>query len=415
MIQRIHLSIADEVIAFLQSGHILFAGTIAAHGNPLEITVTGNCKHYLLTVDHCYLIDNNFFDFMLNACQARCLKGLLHLVQLANHHLFQHPWIFQNIVQLLNFIQQHGILLTQLCDIRRGQTIQTHGDNSLCLRIAESKGLHDAALGIRLVLAGTNQCNDFIQNGYCLDQPLQYMTAVFLLFQIKTASALNHLTAMLDKGIQHRCQTHLNRTLVNDRHNIIIIGNLQIGIFIQIIQNYLSIGILFHIHNDTQTVTVTFIPDIENTLDFFVQTDIIDLFDHIALDDFIWNFRDDNLLDGLLLLDFRLAADDDAALSGFKGFPDSFDSLNDSSGWKIRTLYVFHQLIQRAVRMLDTIHSCIDRLAQIVRRDVGRIPGSDPRNTIDEQIWIPGRKHRRLHCGIIEVRCPQHSFLFDIL
>ena len=352
---------------------------------------------------------------MLNTCQTRCLIGLFHLIQLTDHDLFQHFWILQNIVQLLYFIQQCGIFLTQLRNIRGRQTIQPHGNDCLCLCIAEGKGIHDAALGIRLVLAGTNQCNDFIQNGYRLDQTLQNMAAVFLLFQIEAASALDHLTAMLNKGIQHRSQTHLNRTLVNNRHNIIIIGNLQIGIFIQIIQNHLGIGILFHIHNDTQPVAVTLIPHIENPLDFFVQTDIINFFDHVALDHFIRNFCNDDLLYSFLLFDVCLTADDDAALSGFKGFPDSFNSLYDSSGWKIRSLYVFHQLIQTAVRMLDTIHSRIDCLAQIMRRNIGRIPGSNTRNAVNQQVGITGRKHGRLHCRISEVRCPQHGFLFNIL
>ena len=40
MIQRIHLAIANQMIALLQAGHILFARIVAAHGYPLEIPVS---------------------------------------------------------------------------------------------------------------------------------------------------------------------------------------------------------------------------------------------------------------------------------------------------------------------------------------------------------------------------------------
>ena len=56
--------------------------------------------------------------------------------------------------------------------------------------------------------------------------------------------------------------------------------------------------------------------------------------------------------------------------------------------------------------MLNTINGCIDCLTQIMRRNIGCIPGSDTRYAVDQQIGIAGRKHGRLHRGIIEVWCP---------
>ncbi len=65
------------------------------------------------------------------------------------------------------------------------------------------------------------------------------MTALFLFIQFKAAATQDDVLAMGDEGIQHAGKPQLYRTFVDDRDDVVIVGDLQIGILIEIIEDRL--------------------------------------------------------------------------------------------------------------------------------------------------------------------------------
>src|SRR5207247_1620913 len=79
------------------------------------------------------------------------------------------------------------------------------------------------------------------------------------------------------------------------------------------------------------------------------------------------------------LLDVGARAHDDAAAAGPVRVADAGAADDDSPGRKVRPLEVLHQLLDVRVGVVDQLQNRVDRLAEIVRRHVGRHPDCDPR------------------------------------
>src|SRR2546425_12863700 len=96
---------------------------------------------------------------------------------------------------------------------------------------------------------------------------------------------------------------------------------------------------------------------------------------------------------------------------------------NDTATTEIYTLslhdalpiYEPPQLLQRSVGLVDQVLDGLDRLAEVVRRDVGRHPDRDPRGAVDDEVGKPGRQDRRLLQPVVEVGDEIDGVLVDVL
>ncbi len=75
--------------------------------------------------------------------------------------------------------------------------------------------------------------------------------------------------------------------------------------------------------------------------------------------------------------------------------PDARAAEDDPAGGEVRALDVPHQALDLDVGVVDVGDRRVDRLAQVVRRDVRRHPHRDPRGAVDEQVGEARREHQR--------------------
>ncbi len=73
-----------------------------------------------------------------------------------------------------------------------------------------------------------------------------------------------------------------------------------------------------------------------------------------------------------------------------------------------------HQVVDRRVGLVDQRHAGVDRLREVVRRDVGRHADRDARRAVHEQVGELRRQHRRLALLAVVVRDEVDRFLVDV-
>ena len=104
------------------------------------------------------------------------------------------------------------------------------------------------------------------------------------------------------------------------------------------------------------------------------------------------------------LLDVRAGAHDDAAAARAVCLADAVAAEDDPGGREVRPLDEPHQPVDVDLRVVDHRDERVDRLAEMVRRDVRRHADGDPGGAVDEQVRVARRQHLRLGAPLVVVR-----------
>ncbi len=75
-----------------------------------------------------------------------------------------------------------------------------------------------------------------------------------------------------------------------------------------------------------------------------------------------------------------------------------------AAGREVGALDVLHQVLDVRVGLVDQLQDRVDRLREVVRRDVRGHPDRDPRRAVDEQVREPRRERERLLARLVVVR-----------
>ena len=179
-----------DVVLFLcrHGAHALAAaalGTVLADRQTLDIAAVGQGKDALF-----------FFDQILNVDLIRDVLdlGLSFVAELVADG---DELILQDALDLLGIGQQFFIIrdlffqlpvfFLQLFPVESLQLNETHVADGLGLDVGEAEPLHQVLLCV--VVAGTNDADDFVDVVLCEQQALQQMCPLFRLFQIIAGSA----------------------------------------------------------------------------------------------------------------------------------------------------------------------------------------------------------------------------------
>ena len=189
---------------------------------------------------------------------------------------------------------------------------------------------------------------------------------------------------------------------------------------IQLIQNYICIGIFAQIYTDTHSFTAGMIVQVCNSVDFFVTDKLCDLFYQAGLIYQIRKFCNNNA--GLSIRkSFNIChcADTDFAAACAISLLNSSCSENRCSSRKIRSFYNFKNLLNTCITLLlndiinDLYHS-LNNLPEIMGRNIRCHTYGNSRGTVYKKIWIAGRKHYRLPFCFIKVRLEINCIFVDI-
>ena len=92
----------------------------------------------------------------------------------------------------------------------------------------------------------------------------------------------------------------------------------------------------------------------------------------------------------------------------------AIDAVNDTGRREVWCGDDFHQFVNRCGWVAQQMQASINRLIQIVRRDIRRHANGDARGTVDQQIGEARRHHQRLSLAAIVIRTEVDGFLVQI-
>ena len=305
---------------------------------PFNVTRTGHADEGFLFNDQTSCIDLNRFSSVLQLTATRVTKELLDFTQFLLHEVKHSPFIPNDGCQGRDLLLETGMLFFQCHDIRIGQTVQLQSNNSFCLFFREIVADLEVFFSICLVIRSTDQGDDFIEDGNDADQALYDVEPSFCLFLIKARASDNDIPTVSNVARENRYNPHLTRGIIVNRHHIEVIVDLQVRILEQVVQDQVCIGIFFELNGNTKTISVRLIPNLSDTSNLVVDTDIINFLDQDSLVDLIRDLGNNNLLlASFELLNLGFRADNHPTLTSFIGFLNLIPALDNGTRWEIRS------------------------------------------------------------------------------
>src|SRR5699024_6387460 len=193
------------------------------------------------------------------------------------------------------------------------------------------------------------------------------MHPLFCLFKFKLRPFINDFLLMIYIACQNLFQSEQFRRPIADCDHIEVIRDLQVRTLVQVVDDAFDVRIFTDFNRYSQALPVGFIPDFQNTVDFSIRTDFINLFDQICLINFEWQLGHCNqFFTAAEIFSFDLRTDDDSAASGFISFFQFILPLNDAAGRKIRTFHNLKQLINFDSGFIDDLQCRIDDLTKVM-------------------------------------------------
>ena len=196
-----------------------------------------------------------------------------------------------------------------------------------------------------------------------------------------------------------------------NRDHVEVVGTLQEGVFQQVVQNDVLIGIFFRIDHNPQAFTVAFVTNFRDARNLRGRTYFVNFTNENRLVHVIRQLRNDQLR----RCDLNRSTDDDAAFAGFIGFFDAINALNRATSGKVWSRHDCKQRIQITQWFVDAVHDGSQHFGDVVRRNVRRIPTTDSGASVDKQVWKASGQDDGFVFFVVKVGDEIHGVLVDVL
>src|SRR5699024_7026620 len=359
----------DECIFLLHADFCNGACIEAPHAGPFDVAVPCHRDHDFLFSDENFFLKFYRLYFILYDTPPRGGIFFTDVSQFLLDYGQQFLFIAEYFPQLVDCIFKFIMLRFKFDDIRIRQPVQLEHDDGFRLGFSEIERLHQIVLGIPLVFRFPNHTDHFIQHGQCFHQPFDDVHPLFRFFEFIFRTVADHFLLMSDICFQYFFESKKLRRPVADGHHIEVIGNLEVRLLVEEVDDPLDICILPCFNDHTLAVTVCFIPDFNDAVHFPVCTDFVNLLHKVRLVHFKRQLNDDDMrLAASSCLGPHFTADDDFSLARFIGFPGLGDTLDDAARRDIRSLDDRHQFIDLHSRLIYDFECRINDFLEVMRR-----------------------------------------------
>ena len=226
----------------------------------------------------------------------------------------------------------------------------------------------------------------------------------------------DHVLAKIEEGAQHVGQRQHFRPAAVQRDHVGAEARLQSGEAPELVQHHVGDRVAPQFDDDAHAVAIGFVAQIGDALDALLAHQFRDPLDQRRLVDLVGNLADDQRLAVLAqLLDLDLGAHDDRAAAGRVGGADAGPAEDGRRRREVGPGNVLHQLVERDVGLVHHRQEAVDRLAEVVRRDVGRHADRDAAGAVDQQIREARRQDDRLQFLLVVVGTKIDGVLVEVV
>src|ERR1700722_2406482 len=369
---------------------------------------------HVLHLDQIFEMDfAGVFDDLSAAFVA---EFLLHILQFLHNDAAQLLVGRQDFEVLGDLHLDIGQLLEDLFDLHAGEALQLHLDDGLRLAFGEFEGPDQTIARFARAGGCADQFDHRVQvfNGFL--EAEQNVLALARLAQQVIRTAANDVDAMIDEAAEHVPQAQFARLPIDDGEHDHAKVDLELGVFIKIVQNYFGLLAALQFKDDAHAVAIAFVANFGEAFQSLFVHQAGRRFDQARLVHLVRNFcNDDGLAILAELLDGGFGAQLERASALGEVIEDALTSQNKSAGGEIRPLHQVHDFAQMRFGLLHQKNGGVDNLGDIVRRDIGGHADRDAGRSINQQVRNTRRQNFGLHAPLIEIGPEIDGFLIQIL
>ena len=205
------------------------------------------------------------------------------------------------------------------------------------------------------------------------------------------------------------------RTPLVDREHDRAEGGLQLGVLVEVVQDDLRLGVALQLHDDAH-VGLRLVADVADALDHLVLHELGRVLDHLGLVHLVGERGDHDAHAVVLpLLDLGVAAHAELAAAELVHGDDAVAAADLRARGEVRPLHELHQVVDRAVAVVDVVGDAVAQLAEVVRRDVGGHAHGDAGGAVEEEVRELRGEDRRLGERLVVVGHHVHGVLVQVL
>ncbi len=247
-------------------------------------------------------------------------------------------------------------------------------------------------------------------------EAFEHVAAFARLLELEHGPSRDDLASMRDERLDHRLQVAQPRLTVDQRDHVHAERVLQLRVLVEVVQHDLGNLAALELDDDAHARLVGLVLDVRDALELLLLRQLGDALEQRLLVHLVRQLVDDDrrAVAALDVLEVDLRAHHDAAAAGAIALADAGDAVDDPAGREVGRGHDLDQLVDRAVGVAQHVQARVDRLAQVVRRDVRRHADRDAGRAVDEQVRQPRRQDERLLLGAVVVRAEVDRLAIEV-
>ncbi len=228
-------------------------------------------------------------------------------------------------------------------------------------------------------------------------QPFEDVRARLRPLQAVAGPARHHVALVVEVVRDQLAQAQRPWHAVDERDRVDAEGDLGLGVLVELVEDHHRHRVAAQLDHDPDAVAAALVVQVGDLGDHLLLDELRGAAEELGLVDLVGELReDDRVRAALERLVVRPPLHPHPPAAGRVRVPDAGVAPDDPARREVRALDVTHQPVDADLRIVDHRHDGVDRLADVVRRDVGRHPDRDAGGPVDEQVRDPRGQDERL-------------------
>src|SRR3989440_4831287 len=389
--------------------------TVRGDREPLDVAGVGHGDDHVLFGDQ--VLDRELALVGDDLGAALVAEAVRQLRQLLLEDLEAPRLGAEDLLALLDELAEFLELILELGDLEGGEPGEPHVEDLGRLLLRQLEALAQGRVGRGHVLRLTNDLHHLVDVVDGDLQAFENVLAVLRPLQLELGAPRDDRVTVLDEVLEQLLQSHLLRRAVDQGQHDRAERGLHLGVLVQLVQHHRGDRIALQIDDDPHALAVGVVLDVRDAVELLVVGELGDLRDQVRLVHLIGNLGDDDLLLAarFLLLDHGTRPQHDPSPALLVALLDAVATVHDRAGGEVGALDGLAEILDGRIRVVHQVIDRLDRLGEVVRRDVRGHPDRDARRPVHDQVRQPGGEHRGLLQPVVEVGDEVDGALVDVV
>ena len=354
----------------------------------------------------------------LGASLVVAAVDLLELEQLLLDQRRDVRLVAEERAELGDALLEIGVLVLDALALEPREGAEPEVEDRLGLELAEPEALHEPRPRLVGVVGRADELDDLVEVVEGDEVALEHVRARERLPQLELRAPGDDLPLEVEVVADELEERQRPRNAVDERDGVVAERGLERRVLEELVERDLRHRLALQLDLDAHAGLVRVVLEVGDLGDHLLANEVGDLRDHAAVPALLHAVRelgdDDRVLPSSQLLDVGARTHDDPAAAGPVRVADPRAADDDRAGREVRALDELHEVLDARGRLVDERDDRVDRLGEVVRRDVRRHADRDSRRSVDEQVREAGRQHLRLPARLVVVRAEVDRVRVDV-